>query len=363
MSRLDRSGTERVTSARRRAVQAVLAAATIAGGVALAAHAADASPKPQPTAKIRDNELVIEGTDDIDVLGLRLSATDPDRVEIDFGDDGSAEFDFKREKFDRISVGLLGGDDTLRIDDTNGVFTDAELTTVDGGDGDDVLLGGGGAEAFRGGAGDDLALMGGGDDAFVWAPGDDNDTVEGQAGADTLDFQGSDDGEAFVASAVGPRVIVTRDLDGIVMDLDDVETVALAALGGVDNLVVGDLSGTDLADLAASNVDNAVVNGTNGDDQIAVSGNPGGATVAGPPAGVTLSELAADDTLTVNAIAGDDLMDASGLAAGVVSLSVEGGLGGDVVLGGAGDELVDGGDGDDVALLGAGDDTVQWDPG
>ena len=33
--------------------------------------------------------------------------------------------------------------------------------------------------------------MGAGDDTFVWNPGDDNDTIEGQAGVDTLLFNGA----------------------------------------------------------------------------------------------------------------------------------------------------------------------------
>ena len=39
-----------------------------------------------------------------------------------------------------------------------------------------------------------LALMGAGDDTFVWNPGDDNDIVEGQAGFDTLLFNGANAG-------------------------------------------------------------------------------------------------------------------------------------------------------------------------
>ena len=61
------------------------------------------------------------------------------------------------------------------------------------------------------------------------------------------------------------------------MDLDDVESIDFRALGGADNVVVNDLSGTDLTevntDLAAvgggagdAQPDNVIVHGTNGDD-------------------------------------------------------------------------------------------------
>src|SRR6266508_2041419 len=162
---------------RRRAAQAMLAAATIVGGAALAGQAADAKPKPNPKPKIRGKELVIQGTDAADVVALRLSVADPDRLEIDFGDDGSAEFDFKRKKFDRVLVRLLGGDDHFRIDDVNGAFTDTEVTKVDAGEGPDFILGGEGVETFLGGAGDDfvdggrgndMALLGAGNDQFQW---------------------------------------------------------------------------------------------------------------------------------------------------------------------------------------------------
>ena len=44
-------------------------------------------------------------------------------------------------------------------------------------------------DLVNGGDGNDVALLGAGDDIFVWNPGDDNDTVEGQAGIDTLLLQ------------------------------------------------------------------------------------------------------------------------------------------------------------------------------
>ena len=40
-----------------------------------------------------------------------------------------------------------------------------------------------------GGRGNDVALLGAGNDTFVWNPGDGSDTVEGQAGNDTLAVQ------------------------------------------------------------------------------------------------------------------------------------------------------------------------------
>ena len=55
--------------------------------------------------------------------------------------------------------------------------------------------------------------------------------------------------------------------------------------------------------------------------------------------------------------------DASKLASGKVSLTLNGGDGDDTVIGSAGNDTVIGGRGNDTALLGAGDDTFIWNPG
>ena len=65
---------------------------------------------------------------------------------------------------------------------------------------------------------------------------------------------------------------------------------------------------------------------------------------------------AANDRLTVNALAGDDVIDASAVLAGAILLTLDGGDGDDVLLGGAGADTLLGGDGDDVLLGGAGAD-------
>ena len=86
--------------------------------------------------------------------------------------------------------------------------------------------------------------------------------------------------------------------------------------------------------------------------------------VTGLQARVNITDAeGANDRLTVNALGGDDSVDASGLEAGVVALQINGGAGADILTGSQGNDLVIGGDGNDVALLGAGDDTFVWNPG
>ena len=127
--------------------------------------------------------------------------------------------------------------------------------TLDGGTGDDSLSGSAGADTLFGGDNNDLvdgnfgsdsAFLGAGNDIFKWDPGDASDIVEGQAGADQLLFNGSNAGENISISANGARVSFLRDVASVTMDMDDVETITFNAIGGVDNIIINDLTGTDV---------------------------------------------------------------------------------------------------------------------
>ena len=214
-------------------------------------------------ANVANDTLTIKGSNGADTIVLRLKAGDPNIVEADDGIDNT-DFFFDRQTFSKIVVDGGAGDDTIRIDHANGVFTDTEITTLSGGDGNDTLIGDVGAETLDGGAGDDFmdgnqgtdTLVGGsGNDTVQWDPGDASDTVDGGTGVDRLAFNGSNIGELFDVSASGSHVLFTRNVAAITMDLNHVETLDVAALGGVDVLTVHDLTGTDLTtvnpDLAA----------------------------------------------------------------------------------------------------------------
>jgi Ca2+-binding RTX toxin-like protein len=286
------------------------------------------------------------------------------------------------EATDQLVINGLGGNDFINA---TGLAAAAMQLTLDGGAGNDTLAGGLGADTFLGGDGNDIvagrqgndvAFLGAGDDTFFWNPGDGSDTVEGQDGTDTLGFRGANASENIDISANGGRVRFFRDVATITMDLDDVERVVFDALGGADNIVVGDLSGTDAAqvdiNLASTiggsapdgQLDNVFVNGTNSDDDVDVTGANGSVSVAGLAAQVNITGADAGlDFLTVNSLGGADFINASGLAAGQINLSVEGGLGEDLIIGSAGNDTVRGGDGDDVTFLGDGNDVFIWNPG
>jgi Ca2+-binding RTX toxin-like protein len=70
-----------------------------------------------------------------------------------------------------------------------------------------------------------------------------------------------------------------------------------------------------------------------------------------------------NDRLTLNGLGGYDVIDATSLEADGIQLTMNGGLGADVLLGSEGHNLINGGDGNDFAIMGAGNDTFVWNPG
>jgi Ca2+-binding RTX toxin-like protein len=310
-----------------------------------------------------------------------------------------------RVRFDRISpapfsldIGTTenlvlhanGGDDVITAG--NGLASLINLTldggdgndTITGGDGADTLIGGNGNDVVAGGRGNDLVQLGNGNDTFVWNPGDGSDTVEGGAGSDTLQFNGSNVSEKIDISANGGRVRFFRDVGNVTMDLNSIETINFTALGGADTIAVHDLTGTgvrqvaiDLASPPGSGVgdgqaDSVSVDDTANGDRITIQGSGAGVTVTGTPEAVSITGADAGDALTVNGFGGNDAINASTLAAGIVHLTIDGGDGNDTItgsqgddtlLGGDGNDNVTGGRGDDVALLGSGNDRFTWNPG
>jgi hypothetical protein len=307
---------------------------TLLGGVALTAFAASiaaapvAAAGPGVTATVTDRTLRIEGSPASDRITLRLSRDDRTQLQVDIGDDGSADQTFDLNTFDAVDVEAGNGNDTVRIDEVNGNFTKSKTTRIDGQNGDDTLLGGSGNEVLVGGRGDDVidgnggtdtAFLGQGDDTFVWDPGDGSDVVEGGAGFDTMVFNGNGGNEIMAATANFGRVSFTRNLGGIVMDLNEVEAIDVNALGGTDSVTVNNVSGTDLqrvnVDLAAAlggstsdgQADTVTVAGTKGDDSIAAIADGSAIDVSGLAAFVQITHADPDkDSLIIDPVTGTD---------------------------------------------------------
>ena len=319
-----------------------------------------------------------DGTDTVEVNGgngAEQFTTTANGTRVRFDRINPAPFSIDIGTSEKLTVNANGGDDTYSA---TGNLAALIQTTVDGGTGNDTLRGGNGADFLLGGDGNDFidgnqgndtALMGAGDDTFQWDPGDGSDVVEGQAGNDRMDFNGANIAERMDVSANGQRVRFTRDIASIVMDLNGVEAINAKLLGGTDSLTVGDLSGTGVtsvnSDLSSSvggddgAADNITATGTNGDDVAVVSGSGANAQVSGLAAVVSATGVGIDDRMTVNGLAGDDVLDASSMPAAAALVTLDGGEGDDVLLGGAGNDTLLGGPGDDVLIGGAGNDVLD----
>src|SRR3954470_11186396 len=162
-----------------------------------------------------------DGTDTVEVNGGNGAegfTTTANGTRVRFDRINPAPFSIDIGTSENLTLNANGGDDTFT--GSNGLATLIQ-TTVDGGTGNDTLLGTNGADFLLGGdgndfadgnQGNDVALLGAGDDTFQWDPGDGSDTIEGQAGSDAMLFNGSNASERMEASANGVRVRFFRDV-------------------------------------------------------------------------------------------------------------------------------------------------------
>src|SRR5512133_3597279 len=162
------------------AAAAVVAIATAAAYPAQGAAAQQRHQFEPAHARLDHHALRVRGTRANDAIALRLAAGNRAVVQVDLGDNGSADFSFPRAAIKSISIKARGSNDRVRIDDTNGAFTNAIPPRIDGGPGNDTIAGGAGAETLNGGPG--------------------NDTIDGNAGNDVSDLGAGDD--TFVCDAV-----------------------------------------------------------------------------------------------------------------------------------------------------------------
>ena len=97
---------------------------------------------PTVRARLVDGTLRVAGSPFAVQIALRLDATAPNQLELDVDADGSADDTFDTSRFASIVVDAGRGNDFVQLDTANGAFTTARPTIVEGGVGDDILLGG-----------------------------------------------------------------------------------------------------------------------------------------------------------------------------------------------------------------------------
>ncbi len=291
-------------------------------------------PAIDPATLTRLTVLGDDGNNVINLSAVSGSFFNPNLEIIVDGDDGD---DFITGSLDIAST-LNGGDGT----DVLIGGTQADL--LNGGDGQDLLNGGDENDTLNGGDGGDVINGQVGDD--VVNGGSSGDTINGGSGADTLNGQSGTD---LIAGDTDDDVIDggsgSDTLDGgLGNDSLSGGTEADSLLGnlGADTLN-GDggndsLFGGDDDDLVFGGTDDDSLNGENGND--IVNGNSGNDTALGGADDDTIlggsgnDLLFGDGDLTQLELTGDD--------------RILGHIGNDTIFGGSGADFIDGGGGDDA---------------
>ncbi len=176
-------------------------------------------------------------------------------------------------------------------------------------------------------------------------------------------------------------LLTAAALEAQVLNLQDnvaltagVEQIVFQAKAGADQITVSTLAASTVqkvtidlrlfptsttTDLA---VDAITVNCTNDADNVTITGGAGSATVSGlAPAVIILGAESARDTLAVNGLAGNDVINASALSGDAIRLTMRGGQGFDTLTGSAGDDVFAWfpGDSNDTTEGGPGNDLLQ----
>lgn len=295
-------------------------------------------PAIDPATLTRLTVIGDDGNNVIDLTAVSATFFNPNLEIIVDGDDGD---DFIRASLDIAST-LNGGDGT----DVLFGGTQADSLTgghgqdlLNGGDGDDTLNGGDGGDIINGEVGDDLVNGGSSSDTINGGSG--ADTLNGQSGSDTINGGTDDDvidggsGSDTLDGAVGDDSLSGgADADSL---LGGVGTDTLKGDGGNDSLFGGDND-----DLVFGGAGDDLLHGENGND--IVNGNSGDDTAFG----------SADDD-TVLGGSGNDLLYGDSDETQLTPAGndrIVGHIGDDTIFAGIGSDTVDGGAGDDSIVGG-----------
>jgi Ca2+-binding RTX toxin-like protein len=297
-----------------------------------------------------------------------------------------------------LVINAGGGNDNINVS----AASFAAGAPINGGAGDDIILGTAAADQIDGGdgndritafRGDETAIVGGnGNDVMIWNNGDGKDVNVGGAGVDeTLITEGTaDDLNAITQN--GATTHFERSNAGFTVDSNEMEKLSLTSFSGADTLTTGPgvtlpmnidagpgddtITTGDGPDRILGDRGNDTLNGAGGDDTL-VWTNGDGNDVMNGDAGFDVIENDlgnADDSSTVrmengrvrydrinapfnlsigsaelmalNTFGGNDTLHTSQDV--TMNLDVNGGSGNDILDGAAGNDRLDGGDGDDT---------------
>jgi Ca2+-binding RTX toxin-like protein len=258
--------------------------------------------------------------------------------------------------------------------------SDTAANTVDGGDGDDWLLGAKGADTIEGGKGNDWIYGGDGDDTLDGGQG--KDKISAGKGDDTIIVAPLTQGDQFdgdFGGLLGFEGFDTLDLSAIGVDLiynavsAELKTSGNTATAtGFEKVLGGsandDLVGDDSDETFLGNSGNDTLEGGDGKDTLDGGAGTDAASYEGASAGVTVDLSvtafqntggAGDDKLkSIENLTGSSFVDVLTGDGGANSL--DGGSGGDTLKGGNGADLLSGGAGKDTIEGGGGADTFNY---
>ena len=181
-----------------------------------------------------------------------------------------------------LSVKGLDGDDTISGGERPCApfawLHGAHEDVINGGDGADVTLGGAQNDLVDGNGGSDVGILGTGRDSFVWDPA----TAATPSRAREAPTRSCSTARAATRTSTSRPTdsasASSATLGNITMDTDEVERVDLNTLGGADNAVVNDLTGTDVT-LASIDLE-GILGGGSGDGGLRT---PSPSTARTPP--------------------------------------------------------------------------------
>ena len=241
----------------------------------------------------------------------------------------------------------------------NDLIVGGSPDTIDGGAGNDEILGLGDADSLTGGTGNDALDGGTGDDTLEGGSG--NDTLQGGAGDDNLDGGAGTDLGDF-----------SDGTSAVTVDLSVATAQAVGGGLGTDTLsAIENLLGSNFGDTLTGDTGVNVLIGGTGDDLLdGGAGNDTADYSAATSTGVTV-DLTVSAGQTVSATEGLDTLsnienvtgsDQADSLTGDGSANVlSGGTGNDTLQGGAGDDSLDGGAGTDLGDFSDGTSAVTVD--
>ena len=243
-----------------------------------------------------------------------------------------AAHDFSARKW--TFTNWTAGTDVLMISgtiDADTLVASKLGATLDGNDGNDVLIGGAGADVIRGGAGDDILLGGGG-----------QDTLDGGSGKDTLSY--ADAGAKVTISLSSSTARFGTATAGTALNFEGIigsafddklsgDAMANSVSGGGGNDVIAGGGGADILD------------GGNGTDTLSYAGSLQGISLDLATGEFRFGDAAGDTVTGFEIFIGSGFDDK--LWGDSRNNTLTGGDGNDSLVGGAGGDALNGGAGVD----------------